>query len=217
VRKYRPEHRRLFAGESPYGDQSDWALAAIQSLESWRQREDLKLVFNRLMQTRMPGGVGGVRVIGPLKTTVVPMEHAKSDNELRGAQDVHSQARLGLCLVWILVRGGRAECGSPRYVQLRDVSKPPSQQVASRERKDAERTPSRSRSERLVRITLRISGDGELSIHSTKSTTGPPLNQMVIARCCIVGDDDPTSNLENVIGNTTTGRRATLRKVRPSG
>jgi len=32
-----------------------------QWLESWRQREDLKLVFNRRMRTRMYGGVGGVR------------------------------------------------------------------------------------------------------------------------------------------------------------
>jgi hypothetical protein len=37
------------------------ALATIQWLESWRQREDLKLVFNRRMRTRMSGGVGGVR------------------------------------------------------------------------------------------------------------------------------------------------------------
>ena len=44
---------------SPYGDQSDRALAAIQWLESWRQREVLKLVFNRQVRTRMPGGVGG--------------------------------------------------------------------------------------------------------------------------------------------------------------
>jgi hypothetical protein len=33
--------RRLFAGEPPYGDQSDRALAAIQLLESWRRREVL--------------------------------------------------------------------------------------------------------------------------------------------------------------------------------
>ncbi len=46
---------------SPYGDQSDRALAAIQWLESWRQREDLKLVFNRLVRIRMLGGVGGSR------------------------------------------------------------------------------------------------------------------------------------------------------------
>jgi hypothetical protein len=51
--------RRLFAGESPYGDQSDRALAAIQWLEPWRQREVLKLVFNRPVRTRMLGGVGG--------------------------------------------------------------------------------------------------------------------------------------------------------------
>ena len=33
----------------------------IQWLESWRQREVLKLVFNRLVRIRMLGGVGGVR------------------------------------------------------------------------------------------------------------------------------------------------------------
>ena len=37
------------------------ASSVIQWLESWRQREDLKLVFNRRMRTRMYGGVGGVR------------------------------------------------------------------------------------------------------------------------------------------------------------
>jgi hypothetical protein len=37
------------------------ASSVIQWLESWRQRKDLKLVFNRRMRTRMYGGVGGVR------------------------------------------------------------------------------------------------------------------------------------------------------------
>ena len=45
----------------PTGGYSALALPTIQWLESWRQREDLKLVFNRRMRTRMYGGVGGVR------------------------------------------------------------------------------------------------------------------------------------------------------------
>ena len=36
------------------------ALPTIQRLESSRQRGDLKLVLNRLVRTRMLGGVGGV-------------------------------------------------------------------------------------------------------------------------------------------------------------
>ena len=44
--------------QTPYGD-LDAARQRIQWLESWRQREDLKLVLNRRMRTRMYGGVGG--------------------------------------------------------------------------------------------------------------------------------------------------------------
>ena len=51
---------RFFGNEPPYGDQSVVAVAVIQWLESSRQREDLKLVLNRRMRTRMYGGVGGV-------------------------------------------------------------------------------------------------------------------------------------------------------------
>ena len=52
--------RHGFDHETPYGDQSRAALAVIQWLESSRQRGDLKLVLNRLVRTRMLGGVGGV-------------------------------------------------------------------------------------------------------------------------------------------------------------
>ena len=41
--------------------QAKVALVEIQGLGSSRKREDLKLVFNRLVRTRMLGGVGGVR------------------------------------------------------------------------------------------------------------------------------------------------------------
>ncbi len=44
-----------------------------QWLESWRQREDLKLVFNRRMRNRMYGGVEGVRSnAAPIPIAVVP-------------------------------------------------------------------------------------------------------------------------------------------------
>ena len=46
--------------EPPYGGQSVAAVTVIQWLESSRQRDDLKLVLNRRMRTRMYGGVGGV-------------------------------------------------------------------------------------------------------------------------------------------------------------
>ncbi len=51
--------RRLRAGEPPSGGQSVWALTIIRWLEPWRQRQDLKLVLNRRMRTRLSGGVGG--------------------------------------------------------------------------------------------------------------------------------------------------------------
>lgn len=50
---------RFFGNEPPYSDQS--VVAVVQWLESARQREDLKLVFNRRMRIRMYGGVGGPR------------------------------------------------------------------------------------------------------------------------------------------------------------
>ncbi len=46
--------------QSPYGGQPVAALLVVQWLESLRQRNDLELVLNRLVRTRMPGGVGGV-------------------------------------------------------------------------------------------------------------------------------------------------------------
>ena len=45
----------------PAGGEFSRRQRVIQWLESSRQREDLKLVFNRRMQTRMYGGAGGVR------------------------------------------------------------------------------------------------------------------------------------------------------------
>lgn len=52
--------RRFLGSEPPYGGQSVAAVTVIQWLESSRQRDDLKLVLNRRMRTRMYGGVGGV-------------------------------------------------------------------------------------------------------------------------------------------------------------
>ena len=52
--------RHGFDHETPYGDQSRAALSVIQWLGSSWQRGDLKLVPNRLVRTRMLGGVGGV-------------------------------------------------------------------------------------------------------------------------------------------------------------
>ena len=51
--------RRFLGSEPPSGGQSVAAIAVIQWLESSRQREDLNLVLNHLVRTRMLGGVGG--------------------------------------------------------------------------------------------------------------------------------------------------------------
>ena len=58
--------------EPPYGGQPFVALGATQWLRSLRQREDLKLVLNRRMRTRMYGGVGGSRSnAGPIPIRIV--------------------------------------------------------------------------------------------------------------------------------------------------
>ena len=51
----------FFGHQSPYGDQPVVAVVGSQWLESSRQRVHLKLVLNRLVRTRMLGGVGGDR------------------------------------------------------------------------------------------------------------------------------------------------------------
>ncbi len=50
---------RFFGIKSPYGGHPVATLNIVQWLELRRQRPSLKLVFNRLVRTRMLGGVGG--------------------------------------------------------------------------------------------------------------------------------------------------------------
>ena len=73
--------RHGFDHEPPYGDQSRVALLVIQWLGSKRQRGDLKLVLNRLVRTRMLGGVGGA----PGNRAPIPM-YARHGRELMGCK-----------------------------------------------------------------------------------------------------------------------------------
>ena len=59
----------------------------IQWLESSRQREDLKLVFNRRMRTRMYGGVGGGRSnADPIPIRFVIRSHITFPDTVRASQ-----------------------------------------------------------------------------------------------------------------------------------
>ena len=54
----------------------------IQWLESSRQRDDLKLVLNRLVRTRMLGGVGGVpEQSGPLSRSALFAAYLDTSSE----------------------------------------------------------------------------------------------------------------------------------------
>ena len=58
--------------EPPYGGQSSTATDGIQWLGTLVSASVLKLVLNRLVRTRMPGGVGGVPgQPGPLSRSLV--------------------------------------------------------------------------------------------------------------------------------------------------
>jgi hypothetical protein len=82
----------------------------IQWLESSRQRGDLKLVLNRLVRTRMLGGVGGV----PGNRAPIPIGRFRSRWRPRGGNAIHSNDVLvDALLVTISVPSRQARRGRP--------------------------------------------------------------------------------------------------------